>query len=291
MRNVLVTGVTGLIGGHLVRHLAGRYDVHAVARRPLNVDGVTSHVVDLASPGALAGLPERVDAVIHLAQSRHYRDYPDSAADIFDINVASTARLLDWGRAHGATSFVYASSGGVYGHGEDSFREDEPALPPEPLGYYLATKRSAELLIAPYAQFMSTVILRFFFVYGTGQGENMLVPRLIHSVREGVAVTLQGADGIRLNPVHVSDAVQAIEHTLDLTGLHHINIAGPETLTLREMTDAIGRCVGREPVYDVTDEQPRHLTADITKMRRLLVAPQVTFETGVRELCEPPRGE
>ncbi len=32
-----------------------------------------------------------VDAVVHLAQSERYRDFPDGAEDVFAVNVQSTA--------------------------------------------------------------------------------------------------------------------------------------------------------------------------------------------------------
>lgn len=290
MRKVLVTGATGLIGRHLIASLSSRYEIHAIVRRPLVTDQVTCHLADLASPNGLEGLPSDIDAVVHLAQSRHYREFPRQARDIFDVNVASTVRLLDWARTIGVTTFLYASSGGVYGHGEDSFREDEPTQPPEPLGFYLSTKRSAELLIEPYSAFFSTVTLRFFFVYGTGQGETMLVPRLINSVAHGRPVMLQGPTGIRINPVHVSDAVRAVDRALDLSGTHHVNVAGGEVLSLRDMTESIGSHLGVAPVFDIQEnERPRSLIGDITKMRRLLTRPEVGFYEGVREVCEEIR--
>lgn len=36
----------------------------------------------------------------------------------------------------------------------------------------------------------------------------MLVPRLVGSVARGKPIHLQGENGIRLNPIHVSDAVR-----------------------------------------------------------------------------------
>ena len=54
------------------------------------------------------------------------------------------------------------------------------------------------------------VILRFFFVYGPGQSNEMLIPRLVKSVREGQPIALDGLDGLRINPVYVEDAVRAV---------------------------------------------------------------------------------
>lgn len=288
MSDILVTGGTGLIGRNLLPVLADRGRVWATthgAGGP-HVPGVRWIEHDLAAPELPRDLPERIDTVIHLAQSSRFREFPDQAHDIFGVNVASTVALLDWARRAGARRFIYASSGGIYGHGEQEFREDDPIHATRPLGFYLASKQCGELLVESYAEQFTVVILRFFFVYGRDQRPSMLIPRLVQSVVEGRPVLLQGGDGLRLNPTHVSDAVRAVVGALELEESHKINVAGPEVLTLRDVAETIGRQVGREPVFETRpDQTPSHLVGDIGKMSRLLGAPTVRFDDGVRELC------
>ena len=288
MPDILVTGATGLIGARLVRALAGVGRVWALSRRRPDqaVPGVEWLVEDLTSAETALERLGRVDAVVHLAQSSRFRDFPDQALDVFDVNVRSTARLLDWGRRTGVKRFILASSGGIYGSGERGFTEDDPIGGDSPLGYYLASKHCAELLAESYAGQLTVTMLRFFFVYGPEQRRSMLVPRLVRSVADGQPITLQGPDGLRINPIHVDDAVGAIRRSLDLTEGHKINIGGPQVLTLRQIGDAIGRSLGIAPHYDVRmDAEPRHLVGDIAKMTRLLGAPSTRFDDGVAEVC------
>src|SRR5712691_5873081 len=74
---VLVTGAGGFIGRHLVRALGERYRVVALVRNradaPENAEAI---VFDLSQPLGDA-LPPRIDAVVHLAQSRRYREFPE----------------------------------------------------------------------------------------------------------------------------------------------------------------------------------------------------------------------
>jgi UDP-glucose 4-epimerase len=113
----------------------------------------------------------------------------------------------------------------------------------------------------------------------------MLMPRLVKNVRDGTAIFLHGGDGIRLNPVHVDDAVTAITRALELPESRLINIAGPEVTTLRRVGEEIGRQVGREPVFNVDKiTQPNHLVADINRMSRVLGEPKVDLERGIAEL-------
>ena len=64
---VLVTGGSGLIGRHLIERLAPRHEVVSVGRTPPSDDRVEHVQQDLTMP--LEGLPEGLDAVVHLAQS------------------------------------------------------------------------------------------------------------------------------------------------------------------------------------------------------------------------------
>jgi nucleoside-diphosphate-sugar epimerase len=153
------------------------------------------------------------------------------------------------------------------------------------LGFYLSTKICSEILAQNYSRFFNVAILRYFFVYGRGQRETMLIPRLIQRVREGQPILLQGEDGIRTNPTHVSDAVAATKRALELTSSHTINIGGPEVLSMREIGNLIGKAVGRKPVYSVDrNASPRHLSGDIAKMRDFLVPPSTRFAEGLQTM-------
>lgn len=285
---LLITGATGLIGRHLVEALGERHTVHALHRPDMPPGQADVHwtAADLADRAFVDGLPpDGVDSVIHLAQSRRFRDFPEGARDVFAVNVDSTSALLDWSVRTGVRQFILASSGGIYGHGRDPFTEEHPIGSSAELGHYLASKHSAELLGESYASHITVVIVRFFFVYGPGQQTGMLIPRLVQSVAEGRSILLRGANGLCINPVHVADAAAAIRRALNLEQSHKINVGGPEILSLREIAESIGVRLGRSPRYTVeSDALPRDLIADIGKMKRLLASPRVRFADGCEDV-------
>ncbi|NWD49594.1 NAD-dependent epimerase/dehydratase family protein [Pseudomonas gingeri] len=284
--NILITGANGLLGVHAVAQLVSQHQVHAVVHSAPQqpVSGVTYHVIDLSQDWSRQSLPAAVDAVIHLAQSSRFREFPEQAMDVFGVNVASTAYLLEYARTAGAKHFILASSGGVYGAGDEAFKEN--ALIPHhgQLGYYLGSKLCSEVLAQNYSSLMNVTVLRFFFMYGRDQRRSMLVPRLIDNVMAGQVITLQGNDGIRINPIHVSDAVAALEHCLQLEGSHTFNVAGAQVLSLREIAEIIGEAVGLAPVFKVEEVEPRHLIANIDALSESLIAPRVSFAQGILEL-------
>lgn len=283
--NILITGANGLLGKRAVAQLRDDYNVYAIVRKkPENgYDDVEYLNIDLSSEWSCDDLPNSLEAVVHLAQSSKFRDFPNSAMDIFNVNIASTARLLDYAYSHGAKHFVYASSGGVYGSGEGAFNENATISSNGHLGYYLGSKLCGEVVARNYADLMSVITMRFFFMYGAEQDKSMLIPRLVENVRAGSPITLQGQDGIQINPIHAQDAVGALCKSLKLNKSYTFNIAGPETLSLRAIAEKIGDVVGREPIFEIQDTEARHLIADITAMEEKLAVPKISFEDGIKD--------
>jgi nucleoside-diphosphate-sugar epimerase len=284
---VLVTGATGFIGSSLVLRLAREHDVVALARpgsTTPRVDEVNWVEQDLTQPLRLYALPARVDAIVHLAQSRLYKQFPQGAADVFGINVHSTFRLLEYARAVGARRFVFASTGGVYGSSDRAVSETDRL---NPLNFYLSSKYGAESLVTSYDGFMTTVVFRFFFVYGPGQTQ-MMVPTLLDRVLRGQEIVVEGDPGLRMNPIYVDDATRVFEPALELEQSDLFNVAGAEAVTLTELVQLMGEVSGRDPhVKHAPAAQPGDLVGDNSKMRTVLgVEPEMSLRGGIAAMVE-----
>lgn len=293
MKRILLTGATGLLGARAAALLVPRYEVSAIVRAQpaVPVPGVRYHMLDLSRAWSAERLPERIDAVLHLAQSTHMREFPDRALDIYAVNLASTAVLLDYARRAGATHFGLASTGGLYGAHSAPITETAALAPPRgPLGYYFDTKRGAELLAAAYADHMKVSVLRPFFIYGAGQRASMLVPRLVDNVRSGKPTRLRGADGARLNPVHVDDAVAVLEACVNAPEGKTVNVAGPEVISIRAMAERVGAVLGIEASFEREDGSADDLVADITTMKSMVDRPLTGFSTGIAAMLAGEEG-
>ena len=274
-RSILITGANGLLGRSVLQALAKNAHVFALMRsKPEREhENVKYPISDLEFDLDSSLLPRKIDIIIHFAQSSKFRDFPDQALDVFNVNIASTARLLDFAKEIGAKQFIYASSGGVYGNGSQAFNENAAIVPPGQLGYYLGSKACGEILVQSYASVFQVTVIRPFFIYGPGQNRSMLVPRLMDSVASGKPISLQGSEGIRINPVHVEDASAAVVAALGAKESAIYNIAGPDVLSIRQIAEAMGDHLGIAPIFQQAEGEPKDLIADISAMQSKLHKP------------------
>ena len=243
-----MTGASGFVAPHLIAALVARGDtVVATARDAERIPGgpgIEALPLDLAAPLDDVELPA-VDAIVHLAQANV--PYPARALELYRVNTVSTLGLLDACARTGARHFVHASSGTVYGLGDEPFRESDPVRHHQ---LYATTKIHAEDLVARYAdQLAGAVSLRLFAPYGPGQ-VNRMIPGIIGRVRAGTAVSLNAGGRPRMNPIYIDDAVGAFIAALSVDGHKIVNVAGDEIVTIRQIAESAGRAVGVEPVFE-----------------------------------------
>lgn len=263
---VLMTGGTGFLGRAVMGELSrAGHEIFAVVRpggqAPLP-DSCRIEL-DLVAPLDVSNLPLHVDAVLHLAQSRRYKDFPDGALDMLGVNVAATAQLLEYALRTKAGVFLLASTGSVYAASAESLPE---AAPTAATTYYAASKIAAEALAQPYADRLAVCILRFFSLYGPGQS-TMLVANLIERIRAGRTVRLPLAgDGPRFSPTFVEDAAAAVQAATEEGWEGTYNLAAPQPVSLRELAEAIGQALGTTPRYErAGDQASTQIIPDLTR--------------------------
>lgn len=285
--DLLITGADGFIGTALCRRLHGRIPILALSRRPhIDTSGIRWIRADLQSPDFVASLPPRVDAVVALAQSRRYRDFPDAAPEMFDVNLRSLHQLLDWARAAGVSRFLYASSANVYARSDEPITEQGEIAPAT---FYARTKRMAEMLVDSYAGCFDVTTLRLFTVYGPGQ-QGTLIPSLVERIRDGRDVELQGEHGLRLSPTAVDDVARIIESLLlrrrTSRDIELFNLGGPEPLTVRDLAVTIADALGLTPSFaQVEGPEPRGWVADTSRLAAALGPLALRpFATGVHDI-------
>lgn len=288
-KRILITGASGLLGSYLVNELLAdeSYDLFLVGRnlnQPDKEGRVTTISIDFSTDWNANKLPEDLDGIIHLSQAENFRDFPAKAVEVFYINTLSTLKLIDYASKNKIGHFIYASSGGVYGT-DGVFKEEDVIEYKKELGFYLGTKHCSEVILENYHSLLNVIILRFFFIYGKGQNESMLIPRLVNRVKNKEAISLQGEGGMRINPLHASDAAKAVIASLKLSGSHKFNVGGPDILSLKEICDTIGEALTIEPQLSIDESVPaKYLVGDVSKLNDVLGKPAVRFVDAVKTM-------
>src|SRR5262245_13374427 len=161
-RRVLVTGMSGLIGGALRRHLEGKYELSALNRRP--IPGVACHEADIADLDAIAPAFKGVDTVVHLAARTGTSEVFE---ELLQANVVGTYNVFEAARRAGVSRVVYASSGATVSAWErdppysalvagryeaaGSWKTMTHEMPLRPAGLYGASKIWGEAIARHYA--------------------------------------------------------------------------------------------------------------------------------------------
>jgi nucleoside-diphosphate-sugar epimerase len=264
---LLITGASGFIGARLTRRLAAvGHEVFAVYREASRRAEHGAPVVwDLGAAVPLE-LPPRLDGIAHLAQSRNYSRFPIDAPEMFRVNVAGTAALLQFAAEAGVETVSLISSGTVYEPYTGEISEEAPLQPTSFLG---ASKLAAEVLARPYAGVFRLSILRLFFPYGPGQ-EARLVPELVNRLRGGAPIQLaEDGEGLRLVPTFVDDVVDIIAAALEQRWCGTYNVASPAVVSLRQLADAIAQVLGASPVFELTDRPATAIVPRIDRLRTM----------------------
>lgn len=281
---ILITGASGFIGKHLVDSLAmdDSYSIDAISRSPLlNLNPkAKNHISDLSLSGFENALRVKIDTVVHLAQSNQYSNFPEGAEDVFSVNVRSTQTLLEWSRKNGVKKFIFASTGNVYKQQNKLLTENDIC---EPLGYYGASKYSAEQLVKPYSDFFQTTILRFFGVYGPGQ-KKMIIPNIINKVLTGKEIILAKGEGLNFTPLYIDDCIEMLKSVISgsKTGDELYNISGTEVVHLGKLVEMIAASTNMSPILKLTDMQPMYLMGDGTFFYRdFNYIPSINIKNGL----------
>jgi UDP-glucose 4-epimerase len=266
--NILITGINGFIGKKLASSLLDEADCNVIglSRTPAafnqsNYEHIQSDIVSTS----YHKIKTPIDAIIHLAQSKEYRDFPDKSEDIFNVNVRATFHLLEWAREKRISKFIFTSTGNVYTSKEYACKETDDT---EPSSFYGRTKLMGEQLVKSYCSFFETYILRLFAIYGSGQ-KNMLIPNIIQSVKNNKAITLAMGKGIYINPVYIADLLLIFKKIIfSKTSLPQIlNIGGDQTLSLDEIIKEIESQTNCKASIMETNGKPVFMIGDNTLLK------------------------
>jgi uncharacterized protein (TIGR01777 family) len=248
MATILITGGSGLVGGHLtsllLRH---KHEVRWLSRTAGRADGVTRFVWDLSTGTVDRNAFEGVDHIVHLSGAgiADKRWTASRMKELYASRGGAARLLLNVAREQGfgPKSFVSASGVGIYGAvtSDHVYTESDPAGQDAIGRLSLDWEQAAD----EWSSITRVVKLRTPVVIARAGGA---LPKLAAPVRWGLGSPLGSGD--QWMPwVHIDDLVQAYQHAMfsdDLSGAY--NVTAGEQPTNREFTRTLAQVL-RKPFF------------------------------------------
>jgi CDP-glucose 4,6-dehydratase len=302
-KNILVTGGTGLVGGHLVESLikAGanvfctirsknpksyfyqnKFDEKVVT---INCDLTDSHrVFDVVSK-------YEIEYIFHLAAQPIVATAFTNPFETFHTNVMGTVNILEAARRSAKISgVVVASSDKAYGKNCVNATEDRPLAGDHP---YDVSKSATDLIARTYHNTygLPVAVSRFGNIYGPGDlNLNRIVPGIMKSLFKGETLEIRSDGKFVRDYVYVKDVVDGyllLAENIEKTKGDAFNFSTGYNLSVLDLVNQVSNIIGKQVPFVVLNNQQNEIpfqSLSFQKAQSLLGwQSKYKFEEGIKE--------
>lgn len=326
MKRVLLTGVAGAIGVHVVAHLMHNTNWEIVGIDSFRHKGFKDRIAeilrehpeweprltiyqhDLVCPISepLKKQIGDVDYILHLAAISDVPFSVDNPRYTIVTNVESTMTMLDYARETPHEAFVYFSTDEVYGPVKkgEAHKEGDVLKPSNP---YSASKGAGELFARAYwrAGWVKLIITNTMNNVGETQAPSKFPAMVQQKLEKGEKVSIHGNEeeiGSRFY-IHSRNTADALLFILENLPVHeHVqgelddpdqyHIVGDECLNNLEMAQLIADLMGKKLDYELMDFHKNNPAHDIhygledTKLRKAGWRQPMTLRASMKNMIE-----
>ena len=229
MKKVLITGLSGFIGGYLQNRLANEYQIFDLACDLLDKEAIDKRLAEV-----------NPEFIIHLAANADVRFGTEHPRKDLEQNTLATYNVLEAMRFNGITKIAFSSTGSVYG--------ESPVIPtpengPFPIqtSLYGASKAACEGLISAYCEgfgFQSW-IFRFVSILGERYTHGHIFDFYKQLKKDPASLAVLGNGKQRKSYLYVQDCIDAIMLAVEKAD-QRVNIFNLGVDGYVEVNDSIG---------------------------------------------------
>ncbi len=281
--DIIVLGAGGKMGPTLARMARRASDSAGVSRRIIAVSRFSS---DEARSNLDAVGVETIRC--DLLDPEQISELPDAANVVFMVGMkfgSSENRSLTWAmnaylpgvvcRRYRGSRIVAFSTGNVYplvaAASGGSKETDEPG----PVGEYAMSTLGRERVFEHFSRSMSIPLSIIRLNYAC---------ELRYGVLVDIAQRVFAGEPVELTTGYLNAVWQADANAMSLAALAHacvpgfvLNVAGPETLSVRRVAEQLASAMGKEPVFSGS-ESPDAFLSNSEKAQRLFGVPKVSVD-------------
>lgn len=295
--NILITGVSGLLGTELVKQLLqdATKSVTGIIHSH-DIEGITTYRANILDYDSLEKIfkENHFDVVIHMAAISDYLSSTEKKNETFQINMQGTINMIElFNKYCESALFIYTSSCKVYGQ-TNEMPITEKALV-NPLTVVGKTKCIAEKIIDFYIQSGNKyLIVRPFNIFGGNQKESFLIPTLIKQLKQSNILKLGNIYDKR-DYIYVKDVASAIvsciENRNHLSAYECLNIGSGRSCSVEDILKIFEKLLKIKIQVEVNKERLRNDEtsieyADCEKIKQLTGwEPHYSLEEALKEIC------
>ena len=284
MKRVLLTGASGFVGSHVLRHIMVNTDYEVVCLVSFRHHGLTDRIRvamdgldmtrvkvlthDLTAPisPVLAYEIGHIDYVINVASESHVDRSIEEPAPFIQNNVALICNMLDWARAADVEKFLQVSTDEVYGPAPEGYGHREWVDQYFPSNPYSASKAAQESICYSYWRTynMPIVITNTMNIIGEMQDTEKYVPMIIKKVLNGELLKVHGSPDGKIGSrfyLHARNQADALLHVVNLPFPKYgeaphpekFHIVGEREVDNLELALMVADYVGKPLNYEIVD--------------------------------------